>query len=50
MKKLFNSFHGSETKSNLNGNATINDLCFEARSLGKSSKAYKTLMRIEKSL
>ena len=50
MKKLVNTFHGSETTSKLNGNTTLSDLMFEAQALGKSSKAYKTLTRIEKLL
>ena len=50
MKKLVNTFHGSETTSKLNGNTTLSDLMFEAQALGKSSKAYKTLTRIEKQI
>jgi hypothetical protein len=50
MKTLINTFHNTEIKSDMAGNLTFSELQAEAFIRTKSSKAYKTMLRIEKKL
>jgi hypothetical protein len=50
MKTLENTFHNTKMKSSLLGHCTFSDLQAEAYVLRKDSKAYKTMIRIEKKL